>query len=162
MEKTDLFSTERAGFAERLARLTGGTTWREVGHGGHNGDPMPDAHSLAASLAFARRGSHDIGPDILSAIVCQAEYLRPRIVTELTAALVAECGRVAKRNANTLPAIASHAYLAVVYGHNLKPPAQGIRAHDYLLLTRMGEATLWAAAEQSLRLAERAYYSRAA
>ncbi|MDE2471666.1 MAG: hypothetical protein KGL35_23800 [Bradyrhizobium sp.] len=159
---TDLFSNERAGFLERLARLSGGTTWREPAGGGGSSDWLPDTHALAASLAYARRGEHDIGPDIIVCIVCQAEHLRPRIVAELTAALRVECGRVARRNANTLPAIASHAYLAVVYGHNLKPPAQGIRAHDYLLLTRMGEATLWSAAEQSLRLAERAYYSRAA
>ena len=160
MASNDLFSTERAGFLERLAGLSGRTTWREPAGGAHYTGGVPDAHALAASLAYARRGEHDIGPDILVCVACQTEHRRPRIVAELAAALVAECGRVAKRNQHALPAIAARAYMGVVYGKHYTPPS-GVRMHDYLLLSRMGEATLWQAAEQSLRLAERAYRAAA-
>ena len=95
---SDAYSAERAGYAERLARLAGGTTYREpVGGYGTPSDYMPDVHAMAASLAFARRGKADIGPDVALAVICRKMAYRRKVATELAAALrehsvlLAEC-----------------------------------------------------------------------
>ena len=95
--QTDIYSHERAGFAERLGRLAARTTWREPASGAFTdrADKMPLEHALATALAFARQAPHDIGPDIAYAIVTMIEHRRPRIVGELTARLRNDARRVA-------------------------------------------------------------------
>ena len=60
-----LWSTERADFVERVAKLAGGTTYRTPGAGrGTDLKALPDEHAIAAALAYARQGPNDIGPDV--------------------------------------------------------------------------------------------------
>lgn len=60
----DIYSNQKASFRERIAKLAGGTTYREP-MGGRSTDPnrMTD-QDVAAALAYARQGPDDIGPDI--------------------------------------------------------------------------------------------------
>jgi hypothetical protein len=139
---SDEFSTVRAGFMERVAELAGGTTYRmPVGGQGTGGDRMPDAHAIAASLAYARRGPTDIGPDIAVAIATGSVAHRTRIVMELSAALLACTGRVGDRAAHFLLTISAHCYLCVTGTTNVERPL-GVSERDYTLLRSMGEGIL--------------------
>ena len=159
---SDEYSTVRAGFAERLARLAGGTTFREP-VGGHSvkADNMPDVHAMAASLAFARQGDGDIGPDVAFAVICQRMTHRRRVVSEMTAALLAQGGRPGERCADYLPQIAASCYVHVVTG-NPAERVEGPDERDWLILSSMGAGLLWDAVTVSVRRAERAYRAEAA
>ncbi|WP_019303629.1 hypothetical protein [Xanthomonas oryzae] len=159
---TDAYTSERASFRERLARMSGGTTYRAPieGHATKS-DTMPDVHTMAAALAYAREGESDIGPDIALAIVCQTDYRRQRIVTELAAALLAATGKVGERCAQVLPIICGRAYVAVVLGVQATPdPAWTIAERDWQLLAGLAEATLMQAAEGAIRRAAGSYHGR--
>lgn len=159
---SDAYSTERAGFAERLARLAGGTTWREpVGGYGTKSDNLPDVHALAASLAFARRGRDDIGPDVAMAVICRVPAHRQRVVTELAAALLAESGRVGERCADHLPIVAARCYMHVCIGSPAEQP-EGVDERDWAILGAMACRLLWDAVTVTVRRAERAYRAEAA
>lgn len=160
--QTDVYSTERAGFAERLGRLAGGTTWREPMEGyGSRHDWQPEAHKLAQALAYARAGENDIGPDLVCAIVLQWPGKPHRIVTELAAALLAQTGRVGERCADYIPIIARQCYLSVVTGVELPDEIDGVALRDWMILSAIGTATLWDSCEQTVRRAERAYRAAA-
>lgn len=160
--QTDVYSTERAGFAERLARLTGGSTWREPMEGyGSRHDWQPEAHRLAQALAYARVGANDIGPDLVAAIVLQWTGKPERVVGELTAALLAQTGRVGQRCADYLPIIARQCYLSVVTGVELPDEIDVVALRDWMILSAIGTATLWDSCEQTVRRAERAYRAAA-
>lgn len=159
---SDAYSAERAGYAERLARLAGGTTYREpVGGYGTPSDYMPDVHAMAASLAFARRGEADIGPDVAFAVICRKMAHRRKVVTELAAALLASGGRAGERCAYYLPQIASACYSHVVTGEP-RAVVAGIAERDWVILSSMGVGLLWDAVSVSVRRAEYAYRSEAA
>jgi|GEM_PF-2147060 len=155
----EVYTNERAGFRERLARMAGGTTYREpIGGYGTKADSVPDVHTMAAALAYAKEGPSDIGPDIALAIVCQADYRRQQIVTELVAALLAETGRVGERCADVLPIICGRAYVAVVLGVPAEADADWkIAARDWQLLSGLAEAALMQAAEGAIRRASGSY-----
>lgn len=158
----DAFSNERASFAERLARLAGGTTWREpIGGYGTKSDNLPDVHALAASLAFARNGKNDIGPDLVMSIICQMPSNLVRITTELAAALLAASGRIGEDNADELPIVASRSYRHLVTGEPVKKPV-GMNDRDWILLHGLACRMLWDAVTVSVRRAERAYRAEAA
>jgi hypothetical protein len=155
---SDEFSTVRAGFLERIAKLAGGTTYREpVGAFGTRSDHLPDAHAIAAAMAFARRNPTDIGPDIAVAIATGSAAHRTRIVMELSAALLASTGKVGERAENFLLTIAAHCYLFVVTGAPQGPRPLGVSDRDYTLLRAFGEGLLWQAAESALVRAKSAY-----
>ncbi|MFC4729110.1 hypothetical protein [Coralloluteibacterium thermophilus] len=158
---SDTYSNERAGFRERLARMAGRTAWREPlqGHG-TAGDTVPDEHALAASLAFARRHDGDIGPDIAFAMVTQSDYRRARIVSELTAALLAATGRVGERCRDYLPQVCGQAYIAVVLGREAQRP-DGVSEHDWRFLVAIGEGVLLHAADSAIRRAAACYRAAA-
>lgn len=159
---SDAYSTERAGFAERLARLAGGTTWREpMGGYSTSSDNMPDVHALAASLAFARRGANDIGPDVAMAVICRVPAHRERVVTELAAALLAESGWVGERCVDQLPMVAAQCYMHVCTGEPSTQP-EGVTERDWGILEAMGCRLLWDAVTVSVRRAEHAYRAEAA
>jgi len=147
----DIYSNERAGLIEQLGILTGGTTWREVFRGSHStADNMPQAHKLAAALAYARETDpSNIGPDILEAMATGTQVHRRRIVGELTAALRIGTGRLAARNMDHLLQIAADAFLACV-GVLPKGRPQAVSARDYNALTALGERILWRAADEAL------------
>lgn len=160
----DVYSAERAGYAERLARLAGSTTWREPMEGhATKSDNMPDVHAMAASLGFARRGSSDIGPDVAVAVICRRMDHRQRVVTELTAALLAQSGRVGERCADHLPQIAAACYMHVVTGEPYRRDlCPEVADRDWEILSAMGTRLLWDAVAVSIRRAEYAYRAEAA
>lgn len=155
---SDEFTHVRAGFAERVAKMAGGTTYREpVGSFGSSADHLPDAHAIAAAMAYARRGQTDIGPDIAVAIATGSIAHRTKIVMELSAALLASTGRVGERAVNYLLTISAHCYLFVVTGKPQGPRPLGVADRDYIILRSLGEGILWQAAESALERAQKAY-----
>jgi hypothetical protein len=159
---SDEFSNARAGFLERIAKLAGGTTYRQpIGSFGASSDHLPDAHAIATAMAYARRGDTDIGPDIAVAIATGSTAHRTRIVMELSAALLAGTGKVGARAENFLLTIAAHCYLFVVTNTTQGPRPLGVSERDYLLLRSFGEGILWQAAESALVRAKKAYQQAA-
>jgi len=158
-DQVDIYTHERAGFAERLGRLAGRAQQYEprAGRGTHGS--LPDEHAIAACLAMARRGPTDIGPDIAAAIYCQSHAHRGRIVGELTAALAATM-RAARKYPHQLPLIAAQSYLLVLGVDEARRPI-GVSARDFEALVSFGASILWQAATDSLRRAESAYYRAA-
>ena len=153
----ETFSYDRASFAERAAKLAGGTTFREpVGGRGTKHDHVPDEHSIAACFAFARQGPHDIGPDIAVAIATQSPAHGDRIVRELAAALMAGLGHRAYRQTREIVCVAAGCYLRAVYGAGQSKP-EGLTDRQYELARILGESVLWQAANEALFRAERAY-----
>lgn len=158
---TDVYSNERAGYAERLARLAGGTTWREPLQGnGTKQDNLPDVHALAASLAFARSGPNDIGPDVAFAVICQRPTHRERVVVKLAEALMNLAGHVAERCADSLPQVAAACYAHVCSGQHVPRP-QGLAERDWEILSAVAVSQLWDAVSVSVRRAEYAYRAAA-
>lgn len=157
----DPFSTERAGFAERLARLAGSTTWREpMGGYGTSSDSMPDVHALAASLAFARTGPDDIGPDVAYAVICRRMAQGERVVAKLSGALLHLAGRAGERCADSLPMVSAECYAHVCTGQPMTKPDE-LAERDWLILSAIGVGQIWDAVAVSVRRAERAYRAAA-
>ena len=161
----DVFSAERAGFAERLARLTGGSTWRQpMGGYGSRTDMQPEAHALAQALSYARRGPNDIGPELVAAVVLSWPANRGRVVSELAALLLICAGHTGERCRDYLPIIAVRCYMSVTTGIDLPEVPQDmpeVEPRDWMLLTGLGCRALWDACEVTVRRAERAYRSAA-
>ena len=154
----DVFSHDRATFRERIARLAGGTTYREPMEG-HSTDPhrLTD-QDVAAALAFARQGASDIGPDVAYCMVCQSDAYRPRIVRELARALSESGGYYLRNSRPYLMRIADQAFAAMVWQARVeKPEGRSERAYSALLLA--GVATLQNVADEAIRRAERAFYA---
>ena len=159
MTETEVFTHERPGFAERLAKLAGTIGQMSVSTGGQT-KHIPDAHALAASLAMARRGSRDIGPEIAAAIYCGTDLWRPRIVSELVSAWM-QTVRAARNYAKVLPVVAGHAYECAVYDYerlDLWAENLGIKKPVYTMLVELGTGMLLTAAEDCVARAARKYY----
>lgn len=157
----DVFSHDRATFRERIARLAGGTTYREPMEG-HSTDPhrLTDL-DVAAALAFARQGASDIGPDVAYCIICQTDAHRPRIVRELALALTASGGYYLRAARPYLLHIADQAFAAAVWQARVaKPEGLGDKAYSALMLA--GVATLHRAADEAIHRAEQVFRARAA
>ena len=155
-EVADTYETRRAGFAERCARLAGRTAYREpVGGHATRSDYMPDEHAIAAALAFGRLGRNDIGPDIAVAIATGSPAKRMEIVRELAAALLATT-RLADWCSDHLLQVCAESYLSVV-GAKPVGSVDGMTALHYDGLRRVGDATLWQAADDAFMRASRAY-----
>lgn len=157
----DIYSHDRATFRERIARLAGGTTYREPMEG-HSTDPhrLTDL-DVAAALAFARKGSSDIGPDVAYCMICQSDAYRPRIVRELALALSESGGYYLRKARPYLLHIADQAFAAIVWQARVARP-EGCSERAYSALLLAGVATLHSAADEAIRDAERAFRSRAA
>ena len=150
----DIYSVERAGLLERLCVLAGVTAWREpVGGFTNRAGKMPNAHVLAAALAFARGHSghaRDVGPDILEALVLAR--MTPHvdnITSKLAHALLDVSGRMHAIDRRTL----DKGCFRVVRGCIVGQPVErmpGITAHDWRFIETFGTRTLWASAEQTL------------
>lgn len=85
-----LYSTDRPEFLERLAKLAGGTTFREpTGGRGTKMEQLPDAHAIATALAFARRHEEpdDIGPDVAYCWALGSDAYRSKVTRRLSIAL---------------------------------------------------------------------------
>jgi len=154
---TETFSYDRASFAERAAKLAGGTTFREpVGGRGTKHDQTPDEHTIAACFAYARRTPHDIGPDIAVAIITGTPAHGDKIVRELAAALMAGLGRRAEGQLPDILRVAAGCYLRAVRGSGSRQP-EGMDKRLWQIASALGDRVLWQAAEESLFRAELAY-----
>lgn len=151
-----LYSSDRPEFAERVARLAGQTTYRVPTEGrGTRMEQLPDAHAIAAALAFARQGPDDIGPDVAYAWVVQTDAGRERVTRKLSEAM--RCKEFQNAGRHRLAA-AEVAWEVMV--HNRRPataaPADCSPATwDRMLLVALG--TLHAKAWDALAEAERRY-----
>lgn len=149
----DIFTSEKAGFRERIAALIGGTTYREP-VGGRSTDPnrMTD-QDVAAALAYARQGPDDIGPDIAYCIVCRSGWHRERITLKLAEALYS------RRLRGTRPyilTIADQAFRATVFCERVSRP-EGCPPRGYASLLLAGASALQNLADESIHRAERAF-----
>lgn len=160
MTEPEVFTHARPSYAERLAKLAGTIGQLSVSTGGGKPQQLPDAHALAASLAMARRGSRDIGPEIAAAIYCGTDLWRPRIVAELVSAWM-QTVTASRAYPKVLPIVAGHAYRSAVYGERFEALwAQnlGVKAPVYTMLVSLGTNMLLCAAEDCVARAALAYY----
>ena len=159
-ETVEVFTHARPTYSERLAKLAGVIGQLGAAPGGGVANRLPDAHALAASLAMARCGSRDIGPEIAAAIYCGTDLWRPRIVAELVSAWM-QTVKVARNYAKALPIVARHAYNGAVYGdilNELWAENLGIKKQVYTMLVELGTGMLLTAAEDCVARAARKYY----
>ena len=159
-EPLEVFTHAKPTYAERLAKLAGVVGQLSASTGGGIPQRLPDAHALAASLAMARCGKRDIGPEIVASIYCGTDLWRPRIVSELVSAWM-QTVKVARNYAKALPIVARHAYNGAVYGdilNELWAENLGIKKQVYTMLVELGTGMLLTAAEDCVARAARKYY----
>jgi len=160
LPNNSLYSTDRADFVERVAKLAGGTTYRTPGAGrGTDIKALPDEHAIAAALAYARRGPQDIGPDVAYCWVLESDAYRERVTRQLAIAL--RCHNLRHVRGHLLAA-AEAAWDTLVHNRRGggKPPADAdAKGWDRALLAAIG--VLHQSAWDALAEAERRY-SRAA
>lgn len=151
-----LWSTERADFVERVAKLAGGTTYRTPGAGrGTDLKALPDEHAIAAALAYARQGPNDIGPDVAYCWVLASDAYRERTTRLLAVALV--CHDLRKVRPHLLAA-AEAAWDTLIHdrrGRGMAPAGADAVSWDRALLGAIG--TLHSSAWDALARAERKY-----
>ena len=149
-----LWSNERPEFCERVAKLAGGTAYRTpVAGRGTGADRLPDAHAIAAALAFARRGANDIGPDVAYCWVLRCDTYRNKVVRKLADALRCREFRAVYQWRLTA---AEAAWDAMIWNRSSARPADAPRLYDELLLAAVG--TLYRSAWDTLAEAERRYH----
>lgn len=158
-----LWSSDRPEFCERIAKLAGGTTYREpwAAGGGSSGDNLPDAHAIATALAYAKQGPDDIGPDVAYCLVLQNDSYRLRVVRLLAVAIGNMDGREIRHARQFASQAADAAWDAVIHlkGGHRRPLECAQQAWDKMLLTAI--ATLHDKAWDAVSLAERKYRSAA-
>lgn len=171
-----IVASDRAGFLERLGKLSGQTTYREPGGGG--GTPYSarmmtteNAMTLALSMAQRRipklmaggvteyvRDPRDIGPNIAYTIGTAVADQRERVVTWLAAKLKTDTGPAGRKASNHLNVLAQHCYELVAFGAaRSKLPRRLPVCWD--ALRAIGVGWLWMQAEETI---ERAEYARKA
>ncbi len=153
-----LYSTDRPEFLERIAKLAGGTTFREPAGGrGTKMDQLPDVHAIATALAFARNphDPDDIGPDVAYCWATQSDAYRERVTRRLSIAL--RCHATRSHGQHRLAA-AQLAWDAMIHNRKAgsRPPAD-VRPMDWDRLLLAAVATLQSLAWEALVEAERAY-----
>ena len=159
-EPLEVFTHAKPTYAERLAKLAGVVGQLSASTGGGIPQRLPDAHALAASLAMARYGNRDIGPEIAAAIYCGTDLWRPRIVAELVSAWM-QTVKVSRDYPKVLPIVAGHAYAGAVYAAECEPlwaENLGIKRVVYTMLVELGTGMLLTAAEDCVARAARKYY----
>ena len=149
-----LYSTDRPEFIERLAKLAGGTTWRQPleGHGTKS-DHLPDAHAIATALGFARKGADDVGPDVAYCLAVRSDSYRHKSVSTLVRVLTD--GKQTRSSGDLYTAIDA-AWDSVVWDRAKdRPPHIPEKAWDAALL--VGIRVLHERAWDALAEAERRY-----
>ena len=151
----------QADFLERISTISGKTTYRTPNEGRSTAPLAMTDCDIASSLAYARKGSSDIGPDIAYAIACQSDAYRPRIVADMARAVAATQGHGIRHMRNHTLAIADAAYGLLVWKNKPAPP-NGVTDKDrYLGLVAACAAIMDEMAWEAVRRAARAYYGRA-
>lgn len=151
-----LWSTDRPEFAERVAKLAGGTTFRTPDGGGRGDDAMPDAHAIAAALAFAKRFPEDIGPDVAYCWVLQSDAYRQRVTRLLSIMLRSHRFRTMAQHRL---AAAEAAWAVMIHGKRVTvdQPAD-LRPYDWDRLLLAAIAELHDSAWEALAEAEKRYH----
>jgi hypothetical protein len=171
--QTDIYSHERAGLIERLCVLAGQSTWREpVGSsgGGLRPDTVPQAHTLAAGLSYARHripdadtlhglvmraDPTDIGPDVLECLVYRRVVHGSRIRIQLVRALRDMSRTLAQADEDHVHKCALPIVRECATGVEADKPF-GVPAKVWLPASALGIRLLWASAGETLRaLAEK-------
>lgn len=171
--QVDVHSAERAMLIEKLCVLAGQTTWREpVGSfaEGHRPDTVPQAHTMAAGLAYARRripdvdemrrivmrvDPTDIGPDVLECLVYQRVVNGQRIRMQLTRALRDMSSKLAKADEDHVWKATAPILRECATGVEAGKPF-GVPKEVWNPASSLGIMLLWASAGQTLRaLAEK-------
>jgi hypothetical protein len=155
-----LWSTDRPEFAERVAKLAGGTTYRTpTGGRGTKEDHLPDAHAIAAALSFARQSPDDIGPDVAYCWVLQSDAYRQKVTRRLSIMLRSHKFRTMAQHRL---AAAEAAWAVMIHGVRVKvdQPAD-LRPYDWDRLLLAAIAELHDSAWDALAEAERRYRSAA-
>lgn len=148
-----LWNSDRPDFCERVAKLAGGTTYRTPTEGrGTKLDQLPDAHAVAAALAFARRGENDVGPDVAYCWVLRCDSYRRKVVRKLADAL--RCREFQSVTRWRLTA-AEAAWDAMIWNRSSARPTDAPKLYDDLLLAAVG--ALYRSAWDTLAEAERRY-----
>ena len=156
-----IYSSDRPEFAERVARLAGQTTYRVPTEGrGTRTEQLPDAHAIAAALAFARQGPDDIGPDIAADIATGRRGHGVRVCAALGRSLSGDRSALMRRMRPYLAIAAADAYGLVVDGRRYARPPEA-RAEDWDTLVAAGAAILERLAWDALAEAERRYHRAA-
>jgi len=171
-QQADIYSHERAGLIERLCVLAGQTTWREPvgGFGGLRPDTVPQAHTLAAGLSYARRrlpavdemrqfvmraDATDIGPDVLECLVYQRVVNGMRIRLQLVRALRDMSGKLGRAKEEHVRACGLPIIRECATGIEELKPAE-VPTAVWVPASALGIRLLWASAGQTLReLAEK-------
>lgn len=156
-----LWASDRPEFCERVAKLAGGTTYRVPVEGkGTKIAQLPDAHAIAAALAYSRRGASDIGPDVAYCLVLQSDAYRIKVCRMLAEALGSSMdGRELRHARKHVHAATGAAWDAVIHlrsGVSARRPHECPQvAWDKMLLAAI--AQLHDSAWDSLAEAERKY-----
>lgn len=150
-----LYSTDRPEFLERVAALAGKTSFRvPQGARGTKLDQLPDAHAIAAALAFAR-AVNGIGADIAYCWATGTDAYKERATRELSVALRCHATRT---QASHRLAAAQIAWDVLI--HNRRPTMarpSDVRQADWDRLLLAAVASLQSLAWTALDDAERAY-----
>lgn len=151
---TDTHTTERPSFLERLGRLAGQTTYRVPVEGiGTRFSYLPESHSLAGALSYARGKRWNPGPEIAYAYATGIEHKREEVIDWLSEKLHAGTGATGRKHADRLRGIAAIAYCIVIRGPE---STKGYKFDSHVLrLADIGAAWLSACMDNTLMLAER-------
>jgi hypothetical protein len=139
---------------ERLAALAGGTTYREpsAGHATRV-EHLPNAHAIAAALAFSRRGPQDIGPDVAYCWVLRNDAYRNKVVSLLSVAL--RCHEL--RGSDGYRTLGANAAWEAMIWDRIHPQPAGVDARTWAKIVITAGEVMARSAWDSLALAERAY-----
>ena len=157
---SNLWSSDRPEFLERLASLAGGSTYRTPTAGrGTKQDQLPDEHAIATALSFARRGPDDIGPDVAYCWALQSDAYRERVTRKLAVALSCYTLRNIRPHLLALSCAAWDTMIHDRRGLGVPPPGVPPVPWDRGLLAAVG--TLHRSAWDALAEADRRYHRAA-
>jgi hypothetical protein len=160
---TETFNhADRCGFIERLGALSGKTTYREPGGGGHQphvSGSLTNDNAMVLALAMAKRNPRDVGPDVAYSVGTGNPYNRQRVVEWLADKLHRGTGHHGRKAEKQLLAISAQAYDLVI-GGRLKIIAPRAAVAEFEVLANIGAGWLWMAMEDAVERAERAMHDR--
>jgi len=164
---------ERPVFLERLTRLSGQTTFRELGGGGgspYSARVIGHENALTLALSMGRRrmpvermgetvyvpDPRDVGPDMAYTVATAVPYHREKIVAWLARKLATETGPKGRKAINYQNILAQHAYEIVAFGYSRSPLPKRLPV-CWDDLKDIGVAWLWCQVDATLERAERAF-----
>lgn len=162
--ESDTYSAERAGFAERLGRLAGETTYRVPVEGRSTRHAsVPEPHALATALAYARRSRDDVGPDMAYDMVLGRATYRVRIVRSVAAAMMSYRGQGSRCIARWPQWVnqACHIAYGELLGFRAVRGPLAVPDDDWSMLVESAKRIMLILADDAVAHAERAYHCAA-